>query len=69
MVKAEPNRWAVVDAGQKWESVQEGLRRVIVGRLEIDGINRTLTPLNKQEKDELRRIQRKSSKSLKNNEW
>ena len=33
MVKAEPSRWAVVDAYQKWESVQEGLRKVIVGRL------------------------------------
>src|SRR6266508_136830 len=33
MVKAEPNRWVVVNAGQNWESVQEELRKVIVGRL------------------------------------
>jgi len=33
MVKQEPNRWAVVDAGQKWESVQEALRKAIAGRL------------------------------------
>jgi dTMP kinase len=33
MVKAEPNRWAVVDAGQKWESVQEELRRVVEKRI------------------------------------
>jgi dTMP kinase len=33
MVKREPNRWVVIDAGQKWESVQEGLRNVILARL------------------------------------
>ena len=33
MVKAEPSRWVVADAGQKWESVQEELRKVIEGRL------------------------------------
>src|SRR5690349_23111727 len=33
MVKAEPNRWVVVDAGQKWDIVQQELRNVIVGRL------------------------------------
>jgi dTMP kinase len=33
MVNAEPYRWAVLDAGQKWESVQEELRRVVVGKL------------------------------------
>lgn len=33
MVKAEPNRWVVVDAEQKWESVQEELRNVILERL------------------------------------
>jgi dTMP kinase len=33
MVRQEPSRWVIVDAGQKWESVQEELRRVIVGRL------------------------------------
>ena len=35
MVKAEPNRWVVVDADQKWASVQEELRKVIEGRLEV----------------------------------
>lgn len=34
MVKAEPNRWVVVDAGQKWEVVQEDLKRVILERLQ-----------------------------------
>lgn len=33
MVKAEPSRWAVVDAGQKWENVQEELRKLIIERL------------------------------------
>lgn len=33
MVKAEPDRWVVVDAGQKWDKVQEELRRIIVGKL------------------------------------
>jgi thymidylate kinase len=33
MAKQESNRWVVVDAGQKWESVQEELRRVVEGRL------------------------------------
>jgi dTMP kinase len=33
MVKQEPNRWIAVDAGRKWESVQEELRRVIEERL------------------------------------
>jgi dTMP kinase len=33
MVKAEPNRWVVVDAGQPWESVQEELRKIILERL------------------------------------
>jgi len=33
MVKAEPQRWVVVDAGQKWDDVQEKLRIVILGRL------------------------------------
>jgi dTMP kinase len=33
MVKQEPDRWVVVDSGQQWESVQEELRKVIVGRL------------------------------------
>jgi dTMP kinase len=34
MVKAEPNRWVVVNAGQDWEAVQEELRIVILTRLE-----------------------------------
>jgi dTMP kinase len=33
MVNAEPNRWVVVNAEQKWESVQEELRKVIEGRI------------------------------------
>ncbi|HSO10959.1 MAG TPA: dTMP kinase [Anaerolineales bacterium] len=33
MARQEPNRWVVVNAEQKWESVQDGLRKVIVGRL------------------------------------
>jgi dTMP kinase len=33
MVKAEPNRWVVVDANRKWDDVQEELRKVILERL------------------------------------
>ncbi len=33
MVKAEPQRWVVVNAEQKWDAVQEELRKVIVSRL------------------------------------
>ena len=33
MAKAEPNRWVVIDAGRKWDEVQEELRIVILGRL------------------------------------
>ena len=33
MVKQEPVRWRVVDAGREWQSVQEELRRVISSRL------------------------------------
>jgi len=33
MVKQEPKRWFVVNAGQKWDAVQEGLRKVILERL------------------------------------
>jgi len=33
MVKQEPKRWVIVDSGQKWESVQETLRKVIGERL------------------------------------
>jgi dTMP kinase len=34
MVAAEPGRWAVVDAGQAWQAVQEDLRGVVLARLE-----------------------------------
>ena len=34
LAKQEPLRWVVVDAGQKWEEVQENLRTVILKRLE-----------------------------------
>ena len=33
MVKQEPSRWTVVDAGQEWEAVQEELRMLVLGRL------------------------------------
>ena len=33
LVKAEPDRWLVVDASRDWESVQGALREVIVGKL------------------------------------
>ncbi len=33
MVQQEPDRWVVVNAGQEWDSVQEELRMVILGRL------------------------------------
>ena len=33
MVKQEPSRWVVIDAGREWESVQEELRKVIEERL------------------------------------
>ena len=33
MVKAEPQRWVVVNSEQRWDAVQEELRRVIVERL------------------------------------
>ena len=35
MVEQEPSRWAVVNAGREWESVQEELRNVIDVRLKI----------------------------------
>jgi dTMP kinase len=34
MVKAEPTRWVVIDAGQEWQKVQEELRIVILERME-----------------------------------
>lgn len=37
MVKQEPKRWVVVNSDQKWELVQEELRKVIVGRLKVTG--------------------------------
>lgn len=33
MVKAEPNRWVVVNAEEAWQSVQEELRKLIIERL------------------------------------
>ena len=33
MVKQEPSRWRVVDAGADWQSVQEGLRAAMSNRL------------------------------------
>lgn len=33
MVAAEPARWRVVDASQKWDAVQEELRKVILEKL------------------------------------
>ena len=34
MVKQEPKRWVVVNSDQKWESVQEELRKVIIDGLQ-----------------------------------
>ena len=34
MVKQEPKRWVVVDAGKTWDDVQSNLRQVIMGCLE-----------------------------------
>jgi dTMP kinase len=33
LVKAEPARWVVVDAGRPWEAVQADLRRTLLSRL------------------------------------
>lgn len=33
MVKDEPRRWVVLDAGQEWDKVQDGLRAAILTRL------------------------------------
>jgi len=33
MVKQEPKRWVVVDAGWVWDGVQEVLRKIIAGAL------------------------------------
>jgi dTMP kinase len=35
MVKAEPERWVVVDAGQKWDDVQGQLRQIV-----LEGVQR-----------------------------
>lgn len=35
MVKAEPRRWVVVNSDQKWDEVQAELRKVILGRLNV----------------------------------
>ena len=36
MVRQEPERWAVIDAGQEWDGVQEELRRVIMKNISIE---------------------------------
>src|SRR5512138_68119 len=46
MVKAEPNRWMVIDAGQKWDNVQDELRKVVVEKLEV-GSQRSKVKSNK----------------------
>lgn len=33
MVRQEPERWVVIDAGKEWNTVQEELRQMIMGRL------------------------------------
>ncbi len=33
MVKAEPQRWVVIDAGREWRAVQQDLGRVVMERL------------------------------------
>jgi dTMP kinase len=33
IVKSEPKRWKIVDAGKKWDEVQEELRKVILEKL------------------------------------
>jgi len=33
MVKQEPSRWVIVDAGQEWGSVQEELKKVVEAKL------------------------------------
>jgi dTMP kinase len=35
MVKAEPQRWVVVNSEQKWDDVQAELKKVIVERLNV----------------------------------
>jgi dTMP kinase len=33
MAKAEPQRWVVIDAGKKWDAVQDELRKVVLEHL------------------------------------
>jgi thymidylate kinase len=33
MVKQEPGRWVIIDAGGAWEAVQEELRNTILSKL------------------------------------
>ena len=33
MAKREPERWVVVDAGRDWNTIQEDLRKIILGKL------------------------------------
>jgi dTMP kinase len=33
MAKREPERWVIVDAGRDWNTVQEDLRKIILGKL------------------------------------
>ena len=40
MVKQEPRRWVVIDAGRAWEEVQEALRQTILERLAARGVSR-----------------------------
>jgi dTMP kinase len=35
LVKAEPGRWVVVDAGRAWQAVQDDLRQTLLARLGI----------------------------------
>ncbi len=35
MVKAEPQRWVVVNSEQKWDDVQAELKKVILGKLNV----------------------------------
>ena len=37
MVKQEPSRWVIIDAGREWGEVQEELRKVIEEGLKVEG--------------------------------
>jgi len=41
MVKQEPKRWVVVDAGREWDPVQEELRRVVSERFQVQSRGHT----------------------------